>query len=230
MTNIEIPESVTRLESDVFYDCVNLTNVVIPKSVSHIGDFAFYGCTYLTDVIIPDSVTYIGDAAFMYCKRLENITIPNTVKYIGDVAFSGCPSLSDVYCYSEDVNIASATAFSGPYVLNTTLYVPENVIEKYKVTYPWSDFSEILPLVSSRPITDITETLTTTIFIKSSNGIITIEGLETGIPVAVYTTSGIEVANGVAEEDFTLTLETNFQKGDIAIVKMGAKRVKVVMK
>jgi hypothetical protein len=69
----------------------------------------------------------------------------------------------------------------------------------------------------------------TVVLIKASNGIITIEGMETDTPVAVYTTSGIEVANGVAEEA-TLTLEINLQKGDIAIVKMGTKSVKVVMK
>jgi len=70
----------------------------------------------------------------------------------------------------------------------------------------------------------------TVVLIKASNGTITIEGLEADTPVAIYATSGTEVANGVAEEDATLTLETNLQKGDIAIVKMSAKSVKVVMK
>ena len=66
--------------------------------------------------------------------------------------------------------------------------------------------------------------------IQSSNDIITIEGLEKGTSVSVYTTSGMEVASGVAEENVTLTLDTQMTKGEVAIVKMGAKSVKVMMK
>lgn len=70
----------------------------------------------------------------------------------------------------------------------------------------------------------------TVVLIKADNGIVTIQGLEKGTPVAIYTTAGTEVVNGVAEEDATLTLDTRMQKGDVAIVKMGAKSVKVMMK
>ncbi|MBR2360698.1 MAG: leucine-rich repeat protein [Bacteroidaceae bacterium] len=70
----------------------------------------------------------------------------------------------------------------------------------------------------------------TVVLIKADNGIVTIQGLEKGTPVAVYTTAGTEVANGVAEEDTILTLDTRMQKGDVVIVKMGNKSVKVVIK
>lgn len=70
----------------------------------------------------------------------------------------------------------------------------------------------------------------TVVLIKASNGIITIEGLEANTPVTVCNISGTEVANGVSRENVTLSLETNLQKGYIAIVKMGTKSVKVVMK
>ena len=70
----------------------------------------------------------------------------------------------------------------------------------------------------------------TVVLIKTNNGIVTIEGLEKGTPVTAYTTTGIEMANGVAEEDTALTLDTRLQTGDIAIVRIGTKSVKVVMK
>lgn len=66
--------------------------------------------------------------------------------------------------------------------------------------------------------------------IQSFNGIITIEGLKKGTSVSVYTASGMEVASGVAEENVILTLDTQMTKGEVAIVKMGAKSVKVLMK
>ena len=76
----------------------------------------------------------------------------------------------------------------------------------------------------------ILKVASTPALIQSSNGIITIQGLEKGTSVSVYTTSGMEVASGVAEENVTLTLETQMTKGEVTIVKMGAKSVKVMMK
>ena len=70
----------------------------------------------------------------------------------------------------------------------------------------------------------------TVVLLQSSNGIIIIQGLEKGTSVSVYTVSGMEVASGVAEENVTLTLDTQMTKGEVAIVKMGAKSVKVMMK
>lgn len=77
---------------------------------------------------------------------------------------------------------------------------------------------------------NILEIASTPILIQSSNGIITIEGLEKGTAVSVYTTSGMEVASGVADENVVLTLDTDLQKGEVVIVKMGTKSVKVMMK
>jgi len=76
----------------------------------------------------------------------------------------------------------------------------------------------------------ILKVASTPVLIQSSNGIITIQGLEKGTSVSVYTTSGMEVASGVAEENVTLTFDTQMTKGEVAIVKMGAKSVKVMMK
>lgn len=76
----------------------------------------------------------------------------------------------------------------------------------------------------------ILKVASTPALIQSSNGIITIEGLEKGTSVSVYTVSGMEVASGVAEENVTLTLGSQMTKGEVAIVKMGAMSVKVMMK
>ena len=76
----------------------------------------------------------------------------------------------------------------------------------------------------------ILKVASTPALIQSSNGIIIIQGLEKGTSVSVYTTSGMEVASGVAEENVTLIFDTQMTKGEVAIVKMGAKSVKVMMK
>jgi hypothetical protein len=88
MTSVVIPNSITNIGDEVFFDCWSLTNVAIPNSVTSIGDYAFYSCTSLTNVTIPDSVTNIGYSAFSDCSSLTNVTIGDSVGSIGIYAFS----------------------------------------------------------------------------------------------------------------------------------------------
>jgi hypothetical protein len=46
----------------------------IPNNVTSIGNNAFYNCTNLTSVTIPSSVTSIGGGAFDFCKILTSVT------------------------------------------------------------------------------------------------------------------------------------------------------------
>lgn len=53
-----------------------LTELNIPDGVTKIGDYAFVYGLSITSVTIPDSVTAIGFHAFRWCTSLESITIP----------------------------------------------------------------------------------------------------------------------------------------------------------
>ena len=65
--NYIIPNSMTYIGNDAFYDCNSLTSINIPNSVTNIGDRAFYNCVSLTKINIPNSVTNIGNEAFQHC-------------------------------------------------------------------------------------------------------------------------------------------------------------------
>ena len=71
-------------------------NTVIPNSVTTIGEDAFYECYALTSITIPNSVTTIGDGVFWDCDGLTNVTIPNSVTTIGHDAFYGCDALTSI--------------------------------------------------------------------------------------------------------------------------------------
>ena len=78
VTDLIIPNSVTKIGNYAFEYCSNLTSVTIPNSVISIGDEAFYGCNGLTSVTIPNSVTSIGVAAFFNCYFATDSFINNS--------------------------------------------------------------------------------------------------------------------------------------------------------
>ena len=70
-----------------------LTSYTIPNSVTSIGVDVFWNCSSLTSITIPDSVTWIEGSAFAGCSNLTSITIPNSVRSIGRSVFVGCTNL-----------------------------------------------------------------------------------------------------------------------------------------
>ena len=97
VTELVIPEGITKIGSCQFYNYDSLTSVTIPDSVTSIGDYAFSGCDGLTSVTIPDSVTSISEYAFAYCSNLTSVTIPDSVTSIGNYAFHNCSNIRKVY-------------------------------------------------------------------------------------------------------------------------------------
>ena len=72
---VAIPNSVTTIVKNAFYNFTGLTSVSIPNSVTSIGSRAFSGCSGLTSVTIPDSVTNIGTYAFYGCSGLLEFVV-----------------------------------------------------------------------------------------------------------------------------------------------------------
>ena len=82
-----------------FYNCAGLTSIEIPNSVTTIDTSAFNGCTGLTSIEIPNSVTTIGSYTFSNCISLTNVTIGDSVTSIGKCAFLECISLEEI-CFN----------------------------------------------------------------------------------------------------------------------------------
>ena len=68
------------------------------------------------------------------------------------------------------------------------------------------------------------------VLIQSSNNTFTIEGAEAGTAISVYDTSGKLVGSANASGEAATTINTSLRNGDIGIVKIGEKAIKVVMK
>ena len=79
-----------------FYGCSGLTELTLPNGITRIEESAFRGCRGLTELTLPSSVTSIGESAFSGCSGLTELTLPNSVTSIGNYAFSDCSGLEKI--------------------------------------------------------------------------------------------------------------------------------------
>ena len=118
VTEITIPEGVTRIPKQSFQDCLNLIAINLPSTLTSIGSSSFYNCTSLSSLIIPESVISIGmfafantaiisivlpssettisDGVFYKCGYLQVINLRH-ITSIGNSAFADCLSLASMY-------------------------------------------------------------------------------------------------------------------------------------
>ena len=65
-TSYTIPDGVTTIGEDAFYNASNLTEIIIPDSVTTIEDYAFYDASNLTEIIVSDNIISIGSSTLNY--------------------------------------------------------------------------------------------------------------------------------------------------------------------
>ncbi len=117
LRSVEVPESVTEMDSHSFYRCAaletvklkcrisrisydmfaysrNLKTVELPSTLEEIYMYAFSYCTSLPTITIPDGVKSIGRSTFWNCSSLESVNLPNSVTDVGIDCFEGCSALS----------------------------------------------------------------------------------------------------------------------------------------
>lgn len=128
LTSVQIPDTVTEIGSNAFYNCTSLKRVTIqdnkPSCVKKIGRQAFMFCSELTDIPILDSVTEIGSESFHQCEKLDTVTIPEGVTSVADGMFSYCYSLHTV-TLPDSVTAIEERAFTGTAL--TQIHIPAKV-------------------------------------------------------------------------------------------------------
>ncbi len=96
LRSVELPASVTVIESFGFSDCYSLISVKMPENLEKIESWAFRDCGNLSSIEIPDKTRKIGEEAFQNCAGLDSIEIPASVISIGNSAFGYCSGLRSI--------------------------------------------------------------------------------------------------------------------------------------
>lgn len=112
LKEVRLPDSLTSIGDDAFWNCTSLKDIRLPDSVARIGEYAFWNCTSLTEINLPDSLTIIGMSAFQSCG-LERIELPDSLTSIGERAFQNCNKVTELQIPASVQSIESGNAFGG---------------------------------------------------------------------------------------------------------------------
>lgn len=165
-------------------------------------------------------------------KPEEQCAAP-TIDYINGQVVLTCET-EDVQFVTEAVIAegsvrSSEAAFDLVPTYTITAYVTKEGwldSEATTVTLCWIDCSE---QHAGEGETGIINIPSRPVLIKTDGGVITLTGLTDGTAVAVYDTAGVGYGTAVAENG-EVTIATTLEEGSTAIVKIGERSVKVLVK
>ena len=109
VSELFLPDSVTKIGSSAFESCESLREVKLSNTLTYWGNFCFSDCAALKSIVLPDSVTAINGGVFAR-TGITKITLPDSVTQIESYAFYGCAELSEIE-YSENVVEIGTEAF-----------------------------------------------------------------------------------------------------------------------
>lgn len=93
---------VTRIGESAFNRCERISRIQLPASVTVVESRAFQWCSRVQSIDLPSSLRYIGASAFSNCIRLSSIQLPAGLTTIEEEdayakhLFSGCQALTQI--------------------------------------------------------------------------------------------------------------------------------------
>ena len=218
------------ISSHAFENNVKMTSLEIGNNVSLVGSLSFGGCTNLKKALIGNSVEEIGSQAFMNCSNLDSITLGTSIKNIYNQAYANCTSVTRIVCNSVIPPVCDTQALYGISPWTCTLSVPKGCTAIYQTADQWKEFFFIEEHESAEdPTNSVANVPAKALLIQNDGGVITIQGCDEGEQVSVFGINGTQ-ANSAICQNGKATVKTSLQSGSVAIVKVGNKHVKVVLK
>ena len=260
LTSVNIPEGVTKIGDWTFLQCYSLTSITIPSSVVELGNLAFglcdnvaaITCKATTPPAAGNSFQRINSSIPVYVpagsveayktandwKEFNNI-VPISLDKCATPIISYMDGKFSLTCETEGAEVITHATIEGEDTFHGLEFefTPTLTFTAYAIKGGFEDSDEVTLTLCWVPCTEEHENeedgiLTIPakpVLISTQGGIITVSGLAAGTEVAAYSTGGTQLAVTTAT-DGTAILTTNLTTGDIAIVKIGERTVKVVMR
>ena len=143
LTSIIISDNVTAIGWGAFAGCISLTSAILPNGLTTIEHSVFQHCTSLTSVTIPNSLTSIKGFAFNFCTSLDSIIIPSNVTSIGNFAFGDCTSLTSITNLNLVPVAIEPKVFDEVEQSACNLLVATSAVPDYENAAVWKDFNII---------------------------------------------------------------------------------------
>ncbi len=132
ITSIEFDDAVKTIPAYMCYGLTGLSgSLVIPDKVTTVGSNAFYNCSHLNNVTVGKAVTSIGENAFTKCTGLVSVkwnavNCPDFTSTASKRPFNGLTNISSIE-FGDAVKTIPAYLCYGLTGLNCTLAIPDSV-------------------------------------------------------------------------------------------------------
>ena len=115
-----VPNGVTIIGGDAFFDCVSLTNITIPNSVASLSDWAFQSCYNLNAVYFKGNIPSLGGSDVFYGDNRATVYyLPGTTGW--GTTFGGLPAmLCNLHVQTGDASFGVRTNRFGFTITGTT--------------------------------------------------------------------------------------------------------------
>ena len=212
------------------YD-VEYNATITPEPAPTKEGYTFSGWSEIPETMPAHDVTVTGS----FTQDISDKCATPTISYsygkltfnsdTEDVVFHSTITDTDITSYlSKDVELGVTYTI--------TVYATKegyNDSDVATATLCWIDVEPATEGIVKDETTEVTEVKALPVLIQTQGGNITIQGAAEGTPIAIYDTSGKQYGSATSEKDRT-TISTSLQPGTVAIVKIGEKSVKVVIK
>lgn len=138
VTEVVVPNSVTRIGESAFAHASTLTSVTLPLELEAIPDHCFTG-TGLVNIVLPEGVKDVGEGAFQDCTLLHTVMLPQSLEFIDDYAFDGCHNLYEIYCAAKLAPITLGDHTFGGMAGVDLVVADEETIDAYSDDTAWGN-------------------------------------------------------------------------------------------
>ena len=246
LTSIEIPNSVTSIGSGAFDSC-NLSEVIskienpFKISIYTFSDNTFYNATlYVPAGTIDKYKSTNGWKRFAFIEEgnggggtpsgPSKCEKPTIGYQNGKLTFSSATEGVTFQSTISDTDIKSynSSEIQLGVTYNISVYATKSGYENSETataTLCWIDVDPATEGITN----GVANVPAHAVLIQSNGGVLTIQGINDGTTVNVYSINGTQAGSAVSSNGSAM-VSSNLQPGSIAIVKIGEKSVKVIVK